>query len=135
MRVGKDRTEQVWLSYTRWVPMAHKYSLIPSSLQSHAAGKDGSRGYSAHPHTIGGQEALAFKVILEAVINPCAQARIDSENSRLTTTRVAPTSAVALAAAEASGQRVPQHTTLDDLLRRPHVHYECAAPSLCALGF
>ena len=53
------------------------------------------------------------------------QARIDAEKQRLETTRVAPDSAVALAAAEASGQRVPQHTTLDDLLRRPHVHYQC----------
>ena len=62
------------------------------------------------------------------------QARIDAEKQRLASTRVAPDSAVALAAAEASGQRVPHHTTLDDLLRRPHVHYQCVS-ACCRSSF
>jgi tRNA uridine 5-carboxymethylaminomethyl modification enzyme len=50
-------------------------------------------------------------------------ARIATEEARLAGVRVQPESEVALAAAEVSGQAVPNLVTLAELLRRPHVHY------------
>ena len=55
--------------------------------------------------------------------SPAPQARIDAEKARLATTRIAEGSPVALAAAEVSGQAVVRAPTLEELLRRPHVHY------------
>ncbi|GLC35998.1 hypothetical protein PLESTB_000527700 [Pleodorina starrii] len=51
------------------------------------------------------------------------QARIEAEKSRLAAVRVRGGTPVALAAAEASGHAVPGSLTLEELLRRPHVHY------------
>jgi tRNA uridine 5-carboxymethylaminomethyl modification enzyme len=58
---------------------------------------------------------------------PNRQARIEAEKKRLAATRVAEGSPVALAAAAASGQAVPRACTLEELLRRPHVHYPLLA--------
>lgn len=52
-----------------------------------------------------------------------AQARIDAEKERLAKTRVRDDSPVARAAEAVSGQGVPELATLEELLRRPHVHY------------
>ncbi|KAK9817642.1 hypothetical protein WJX72_000050 [[Myrmecia] bisecta] len=51
------------------------------------------------------------------------QQKITDEKLRLGTTRVREDSAVAQAFAAASGQKVPAAVTLEELLRRPHVHY------------
>ncbi|KXZ56465.1 hypothetical protein GPECTOR_1g416 [Gonium pectorale] len=51
------------------------------------------------------------------------QDRIQAEKARLAATRVRPDSPVAAAAAAASGHAVPGSPTLEELLRRPHVHY------------
>jgi len=51
------------------------------------------------------------------------QERIAAERQRLAAQRVAEGSEVASAASEASGQRVVRSTTLEELLRRPHIHY------------
>ncbi|GBF99077.1 tRNA uridine 5-carboxymethylaminomethyl modification enzyme [Raphidocelis subcapitata] len=55
------------------------------------------------------------------------QARMDAEKRRLAATRVSEDSPVARAAAEASGQAVARASTLEELLRRPHVHYPLLA--------
>jgi len=55
------------------------------------------------------------------------QDRINAEKRRLAVTRVSEDSPVALAAAAASGQAVPRACTLEELLRRPHVHYPLLA--------
>lgn len=54
----------------------------------------------------------------------CAvQERITSEKQRLASVRVRETSDVARAAEALSGQAVSAAPTLEELLRRPHVHY------------
>lgn len=58
------------------------------------------------------------------------QERITAEKARLASTRVAEDSPVAAAAAAACAQPVVRSTTLEELLRRPHVHY----PTLAAHG-
>jgi tRNA uridine 5-carboxymethylaminomethyl modification enzyme len=56
------------------------------------------------------------------------RARIAAERARLHKTRVGPGDAVARAAAEASGQPVAAAgVTLEELLRRPHVHHALLA--------
>lgn len=54
-------------------------------------------------------------------------ARLDAEKRRLAATRVAEGAPVARAAAEASGQAVARAATLEELLKRPHVHYALLA--------
>ncbi|GIL99010.1 hypothetical protein Vretimale_4303, partial [Volvox reticuliferus] len=51
------------------------------------------------------------------------QARIEAEKSRLATCRIRADSDAARDAAELSGHAVPASLTLEELLRRPHVHY------------
>ena len=51
------------------------------------------------------------------------QAAIDVEKERLAAVRVREDSSLAQAAAEISGQQVPSIASLEELLRRPHVHY------------
>lgn len=51
-------------------------------------------------------------------------ARLEAEKVRLAATRVPADHAVAAAAVAASGHAVTGPITLDQLLRRPHVHYE-----------
>ena len=55
------------------------------------------------------------------------QERITSEKQRLASVRVRETSNVARAAEALSGQAVSAAPTLEELLRRPHVHYRRAA--------
>lgn len=59
------------------------------------------------------------------------QARIDAEKARLASTRVTEASPLAAAVAEASGQALQRAATLEELLRRPHVHH----PLLVAQGY
>jgi tRNA uridine 5-carboxymethylaminomethyl modification enzyme len=59
------------------------------------------------------------------------QARIDAEKARLASTRVTETSELAAAVAAASGQALQRAATLEQLLRRPHVHH----PLLAAHGY
>lgn len=52
------------------------------------------------------------------------QARIQSELQRLRTTRISETAPLSREAAELSGQNVSSNApTLEEILRRPHVHY------------
>ncbi|KAG2499107.1 hypothetical protein HYH03_002692 [Edaphochlamys debaryana] len=51
------------------------------------------------------------------------QSRIEAEKARLGSTRVKPDSPVAKDAEALSGHAVPGSPTLEELLRRPHVHY------------
>lgn len=51
------------------------------------------------------------------------QARIDAEKARLATTRVSETSPLAVAASAVSGQQLQRSITLQELLRRPHIHH------------
>ncbi|KAG2440518.1 hypothetical protein HYH02_010396 [Chlamydomonas schloesseri] len=51
------------------------------------------------------------------------QARIEAEKARLVATRVRADSPVAAEAGALSGHAVPGSPTLEELLRRPHVHY------------
>ncbi|CAL8463849.1 g3383 [Coccomyxa elongata] len=51
------------------------------------------------------------------------QAAIDAEKERLASVRVREDSALAQEAAHISGQQVPGIASLEELLRRPHVHY------------
>lgn len=51
------------------------------------------------------------------------QARIEADKARLAATRVRPDAPVAQAAAALSGHAVTNSPTLEELLRRPHVHY------------
>ena len=48
---------------------------------------------------------------------------MQAETRRLAAIRVQPTHPLAVDAAAQSGQNVPSNVTLEDLLRRPHVHY------------
>ena len=50
--------------------------------------------------------------------------RIDKEQRRLESLRVQPDSEIALAVSSVSGQAVPSVSSLADLLRRPHVHFD-----------
>ncbi len=52
-----------------------------------------------------------------------AQARIAEEKQRLAAVRVREDSDLARAAGAISGQAVPAAATLEELLRRPHVHH------------
>ena len=52
-----------------------------------------------------------------------AQARVDDEKRRLASVRVREVSELAVAAGVISGQAVSAASTLEELLRRPHVHY------------
>ena len=52
------------------------------------------------------------------------QARIKMERKRLLSSRIVEGSPCALAAEVASGQKVARSQTLEDILRRPHVHYD-----------
>lgn len=54
------------------------------------------------------------------------QAAVDAEKERLAAVRVREDSELALQAAAISGQQVPATATLEELLRRPHVHYRHA---------
>ena len=54
------------------------------------------------------------------------QVRIASERARLAATRVRPGDAAALAVEAVYGQPVHAGTSLEELLRRPHVHYQYA---------
>lgn len=51
------------------------------------------------------------------------QARIEAEKARLAATRVAEDSELAAAVAAASGQSLQRSQTLEELLRRPHIHH------------
>lgn len=51
------------------------------------------------------------------------QERIQAEKQRLASIRLQPTEPLAQAAAAASGQPVKDVISLEDILRRPHVHY------------
>ena len=58
------------------------------------------------------------------------QDAIHKEKERLASVRVKEDCALAAEVASISGQQVPGAATLEELLRRPHVHYRCAMP-LC----
>lgn len=51
------------------------------------------------------------------------QAAINAEKERLASVRVREDSTLAQEAAQISGQQVPSVASLEELLRRPHVHY------------
>jgi tRNA uridine 5-carboxymethylaminomethyl modification enzyme len=55
------------------------------------------------------------------------RARVAAERARLASTRCAPGSALAAAAVAATGQALDQSVTLEELLRRPHLHYDLLA--------
>ena len=59
-----------------------------------------------------------------------AQSAIHQERERLSSVRVKEDSALAAEVASISGQQVPAAATLEELLRRPHVHYRSAAMHL-----
>ncbi len=56
----------------------------------------------------------------------CAQAAVQQEKQRLASVRVKEDSPLAAEVASISGQQVPGAATLEELLRRPHVHYRYA---------
>jgi tRNA U34 5-carboxymethylaminomethyl modifying enzyme MnmG/GidA len=72
---------------------------------------------------------------VRAAINLCAQAAIDVEMERLRSVRVRGDSSLAQEAASISGQQVPQAVTLEELLRRPHVHYRSLRHTLVPSSF
>jgi hypothetical protein len=53
------------------------------------------------------------------------QARIDAEKVRLAGTRLPETNPLAAAAAAVGGQKLMRSITLQELLKRPHIHYKC----------
>jgi len=55
------------------------------------------------------------------------RARLEAEAARLRGTRLAPSSPLALAAVAATDQALVQSCTLEELLRRPGIHYELLA--------
>ena len=59
--------------------------------------------------------------------------RIANERARLAATRVRPGDAAALAVEAVYGQPVHGGTSLEELLRRPHVHYQYAPQSALQL--
>lgn len=59
------------------------------------------------------------------VVQYCVQARIDAEKVRLAGTRLPETNPLAAAAAAVGGQKVMRSITLQELLKRPHIHYKC----------
>jgi hypothetical protein len=58
---------------------------------------------------------------------PAPQAKVEAEKARLLAVRVPESSALAQDVAAVSGQKVVRSSTLEELLRRPHVHYEVLA--------
>ena len=56
-----------------------------------------------------------------------AQTAIQQERTRLSSVRVKEDSELAAEVASISGQQVPAAATLEELLRRPHVHYRSSA--------
>eukprot|EP00879_Flechtneria_rotunda_P017653 GHRR01018505.1.p1 GENE.GHRR01018505.1~~GHRR01018505.1.p1 ORF type:complete len:564 (+),score=172.64 GHRR01018505.1:460-2151(+) len=52
------------------------------------------------------------------------QARIEAEKARLASTRINESSPLAAAVAAASGQGIQRSATLEELLRRPHIHHK-----------
>jgi hypothetical protein len=52
-----------------------------------------------------------------------SQGRINAEKARLASTRVAETTPLAAAAAAVGGQALQRAITLQELLRRPHIHH------------
>ena len=58
------------------------------------------------------------------------QSAIQQEKTRLSSVRVKEDSALAAEVASISGQQLPAAATLEELLRRPHVHYRSAAMHL-----
>lgn len=72
--------------------------------------------------------SLSFRVSRSRVLQ--LQAAVDSEKARLAGVRVREDSGLAAEAAAISGQAVPGAATLEELLRRPHVHFRCARPLL-----
>ncbi len=52
------------------------------------------------------------------------RARVEAERARLQQARCVPGSPLALAAVAATGQALEQHISLEELLRRPHLHYD-----------
>ena len=54
------------------------------------------------------------------------QGAVQKEKARLASVRVKEDSALAAEVASVSGQQVPGAATLEELLRRPHVHYRQA---------
>jgi tRNA uridine 5-carboxymethylaminomethyl modification enzyme len=59
------------------------------------------------------------------------QARIEAEQQRLSVLRVPETSPVAQQAEALGNQKVARSITLEELLRRPHIHYRCACVCVC----
>ena len=72
-------------------------------------------------------ESLA---LCEGLLACHAQSAIHQERERLLSVRVKEDSALAAEVASISGQQVPAAATLEELLRRPHVHYRSAAMHL-----
>jgi hypothetical protein len=65
-------------------------------------------------------------ILLHAALLPhpnSLQARIEAESARLSSVRVPESAPVCAEAATLSSQPVIRATTLEELLRRPHVHY------------
>lgn len=62
------------------------------------------------------------------------QARVDAEKARLAATRVSETSELAVAAAAVSGQQLQRSITLQELLRRPHIHHRYGLMSVQLVG-
>ena len=58
------------------------------------------------------------------------QSAVQTEKERLASVRVKEDCALAAEVASVSGQQVPGAATLEELIRRPHVHYRCATLSL-----
>ena len=56
------------------------------------------------------------------------------ERQRLASIRVQPDAPVAVAAAATSGQPVSIASSLEEILRRPHVHYPCAVLIVAAFS-
>ena len=63
------------------------------------------------------------------------QAAVQQEKQRLASMRVKEDSALAAEVASISGQQVPGAATLEELLRRPHVHYRYAGLISLSLSF
>jgi tRNA uridine 5-carboxymethylaminomethyl modification enzyme len=57
-------------------------------------------------------------------LHPPPQAKVEAEKARLSSVRVPETSPLAQAVEAVSGQKVVRSSTLEELLRRPHVHYD-----------
>lgn len=62
------------------------------------------------------------------------QSAVQQEKERLAGLRVKEGCALTQEVASVSGQQVSGAVTLEELLRRPHVHYRCASPHACLHG-